>query len=141
MSFVMVVISASRDIAAPISSVWQIISDVDNEPKYWHGTKTVRNIRKSGNTIEREVTISFRDSVCRQTVVLEPERSVDIAITEGPMKGTKKVTLSPVGEKTRIDAIWDIRFAGFLGMFTSMVKKHIADGTEEALDRIAKAVE
>lgn len=141
MSCAMVAISASRDIAAPILRVWQIISDVDNEPKYWHGTKAVRNISKSGNIIEREVTIAFRDSVCRQTVVLEPERSVEITITEGPMKGTRKVTLSPVGDKTRIDAIWDIKFAGFLGMFTSMVKKHIAEGTEEALDRIAKAVE
>jgi carbon monoxide dehydrogenase subunit G len=137
----MVAINASREVAAPVSRVWQIVSDVDNEPKYWHGTKTVKNIRKSGNTIEREVTISFRDSLCRQTVVLDPEKSVEITITEGPMKGTKKVTLSPVGEKTRIDAIWDIKLAGFLGMFSGMLKKHIAEGTEEALDRIAKAVE
>jgi uncharacterized protein YndB with AHSA1/START domain len=138
---VMVAINASREIAAPVSRVWQIVSDVDNEPKYWHGTKTVKNIRKSGNTIEREVTIAFRDSLCRQTVVLDPEKSVEITITEGPMKGTKKVTLSPVGEMTRIDAIWDIKLSGFLGMFSGMVKKHIAEGTEEALDRIAKAVE
>lgn len=138
---VMVAINASREIAAPVSRVWEIVSDVDNEPKYWHGTKTVKNIRKSGNTIEREVTIAFRDSLCRQIVVLDPEKSVEITITEGPMKGTKKVTLSPVGEMTRIDAIWDIKLAGFLGMFSGMVKKHIAEGTEEALDRIAKAVE
>ena len=137
----MVAINASREIAAPVSRVWQIVSDVDNEPKYWHGTKTVKNIRKSGNIIEREVTIAFRDSLCRQTVVLDPEKSVEITITEGPMKGTKKVTLSPVGEMTRIDAIWDIKLSGFLGMFSGMVKKHIAEGTEEALDRIAKAVE
>lgn len=137
----MVAINASREIAAPVSRVWQIVSDVDNEPKYWHGTKTVKNIRKSGNTIEREVTIAFRDSLCRQIVVLDPEKSVEITITEGPMKGTKKVTLSPVGEMTRIDAIWDVKLAGFLGMFSGMVKKHIAEGTEEALDRIAKAVE
>ena len=137
----MVAISASREIAAPLSRVWQIISDIDNEPVYWHGTKTVKNIKKSGNTIEREVTIAFRDSLCRQIVVLDPERSVDITITEGPMKGTKRVTLSPVGENTRIDAIWEIKLTGFLGVFSGMVKKHIAEGTEEALERIAKAVE
>ena len=137
----MVAISASREIAAPLSRVWQIISDIDNEPVYWHGTKTVKNIKKSGNTVEREVTIAFRDSLCRQIVVLDPERSVDITITEGPMKGTKRVTLSPVGENTRIDAIWEIKLTGFLGVFSGMVKKHIAEGTEEALERIAKAVE
>ena len=137
----MVAINASREVSAPTSRVWQIVADVDNEPTYWHGTKAVRNIRKSGNIIEREVTIAFRDSKCLQTVVLNPERSVEIAITDGPMKGTKKLTLTPVGDKTRIDAAWDVKLAGFLGMFTGMVKKHIAEGTEDALERIAKAVE
>ena len=137
----MATINASREVSAPLDRVWEIIADVDNEPQYWHGTKTVKNISKSGNTIEREVTIAFKDSKCRQTVVLNPKKSVEIAITEGPLKGTKTVTLSPAGDRTKIDVVWDIKLAGFLGMFTGMVKKHIAEGTEEALERIAKAVE
>jgi carbon monoxide dehydrogenase subunit G len=137
----MATINASREISAPLDRVWDIVADVDNEPEYWHGTKTVKNISRSGNTIEREVTIAFKDSKCRQTVVLNPKKSVEITITEGPLKGTKAVTLSPSGDKTRIDVVWDIKLAGFLGMFTGMVKKHIAEGTDEALERIAKAVE
>jgi hypothetical protein len=74
-------------------------------------------------------------------VVLHPKKSVEIAITEGPLKGTKVITLSPSGNNTRIEVVWDIKLSGFLGMFTGMVKKHIAEGTEEALARIAKAVE
>jgi len=128
-------------VAAPLDRVWDIVADIDNEPRYWHGTKTVKNISRSGNTIEREVTLAFKDAKCRQTVVLNPKRSVEIAITEGPLKGTKVVTLSPSGNSTKIDVVWDIKLAGFLGMFTGMVKKHIAEGTEEALERIAKAVE
>jgi ribosome-associated toxin RatA of RatAB toxin-antitoxin module len=137
----MVTINASREVSAPLDKVWDIVADVDNEPQYWHGTKTVRNISKSGNTIEREVTIAFKDSKCRQTVVLNPKKSVDISITDGPLRGTKVVALSSSGEKTKIDVVWDIKLAGFLGMFTGMVKKHIAEGTDEALARIAKAVE
>lgn len=137
----MVTINSSREVSAPLDRVWEIVADVDNEPKYWHGTKTVTNISKTGNTIEREVTIAFKDSKCRQTVVVNPKKSVDISITDGPLRGTKVVTLSPSGEKTRIDVVWDIKLTGFLGMFTGMVKKHIAEGTEEALERIAKAVE
>jgi carbon monoxide dehydrogenase subunit G len=137
----MATINTSREISAPLDRVWDIVADVDNEPKYWHGTKTVKNINRSGDTIEREVTIAFKDSKCRQTVVLNPKKSVEIAITEGPLKGTKVVTLSPSGDKTRIDVVWDIKLGGFLSMFTGMVKKHIAEGTEEALERIAKAVE
>ena len=137
----MATINASREVSAALDRVWDVVADVDNEPRYWHGTKTVKNISKSGNTIEREVTIAFKDSKCRQTVVLKPKESVEIIITEGPLKGTKVVTLSPSGDRTRIDVVWDIKLAGFLGMFTGMVKKHIAEGTEEALERIAKAVE
>ncbi|HEX2014466.1 MAG TPA: SRPBCC family protein [Nitrososphaera sp.] len=137
----MATINASREVSAPPDRVWDIVADVDNEPQYWHGTKTVNNISKSGNTIEREVTIAFKDSKCRQTVVLNPKKSIEIKITEGPLKGTKVVTLSQSGSATRIDVVWDIKLAGFLGMFTGMVKKHIAEGTEEALERIAKAVE
>ena len=127
--------------SAPADKVWNIVADLDNEPRYWHGTKSVKNISKNGNTIEREVTIAFKDSRCRQKVVLNPEESVEITITDGPMKGTKVVTLIPSGEKTRVDVVWDIKLTGFLGMFTGMVKKHIAEGSDEALERIAKAVE
>lgn len=137
----MATINASREVSAPLDRVWDVVADVDNEPRYWHGTKTVKNISKSGNTIEREVTIAFKDSKCRQTVMLSPKKSVEITITEGPLKGTKVLTLNPSGDKTRIDVVWDIKLAGFLGMFTGIVKKHIAEGTEEALERIAKAVE
>lgn len=137
----LVTINASREVAAPLSKVWQVVSDVDNEPQYWHGTKTVKNISSEGNTIERQVTIAFKDSLCRQTVVLDPEKSVNITITEGPMKGTKNITLTSQGSSTRIDVAWDVKLTGFLGMFSGMVKKHIAEGTEEALDRITKAVE
>ena len=111
-------------------------------PEYWHGTKTVKNISKVDYKIEREVTIAFKDSKCRQTVLLNPKKSVEIMITEGPIKGTKIVLLNPLdNHKTRIDVMWNIKLAGFLGVFTGIVKRHIAKGTDEALVRIAEAVE
>jgi ribosome-associated toxin RatA of RatAB toxin-antitoxin module len=138
----MVTINASREMSAPVDRIWNIVADVDNEPQYWHGTKTVKNISKAENKIEREVTIAFRDSKCRQTVLLNPQKSIEIMITEGPIRGTKTVTLSPLGNlKTRVDVVWNIKLTGFRSIFTGMVKKHIAEGTEEALFRIAKAVE
>jgi carbon monoxide dehydrogenase subunit G len=137
----MVTINASHEVSAPLDRVWHVVADIDNEPQYWHGTKAVKNISRNGNVFEREVTIAFKDSKCRQTVVLNPKKSIEITIRDGPMKGTKVVTLNPSGDKTRIDVVWQIKLAGFLGMFSGMVKKHIAEGTEEALARIGKAVE
>ena len=138
----MITINASREISASLDRIWNIIADVDNEPKYWHGTKTVKNISRDNNRIEREVTIAFKDSKCRQTVLLNPNKSVEIIITEGPIKGTKTVMLHPLdNRKTRIDVVWKIKLTGFLSIFSGMVKGHISKGTDEALVRIAEAAE
>lgn len=134
-------VKVSREIAAPLDKVWAIVSDVDNEPQYWHGTKSVKNISKEGNVIKREAVIAFKDSKTMQTVTLNPNTSVETKITEGPILGTKLVTLSSAGDKTRVDVTWDFKLAGFLGMFSGMVKKHINEGSEQALERIAQAVE
>lgn len=134
-------VKVSREIAAPLDKVWAIVSDVDNEPQYWHGTKSVINISKEGNVIKREAVIAFKDSKTMQTITLNPNTSVETKITEGPILGTKIVTLSSAGDKTRVDVAWDFKLAGFLGMFSGMVKKHINEGSEQALERIAKAVE
>lgn len=137
----MIAIQVSRELAAPLDKVWEIVADVDREPEFWYGTKSIKNTKKIGTIIEREVVISFRNSICKEIVTLDPKKSVKISIIDGPMKGTKNIMINDVGNnKTRIDVEWDIKLAGFLGMFTRMVKKHISEGTEEALERISKTL-
>jgi carbon monoxide dehydrogenase subunit G len=137
----MVTIQVSRELAAPLDKVWEIVADIDREPEFWHGTKSIKNTKKIGNIIEREVVISFRNSICKEIVTIDSKKSVKIRIIDGPMKGTKNIMINDVGNnKTRIDVEWEIKLAGFLGMFTRMVKKHISEGTEEALERISKTL-
>jgi carbon monoxide dehydrogenase subunit G len=136
-----IAIQVSREISAPLDKVWEIIADVDREPEFWYGTKSIKNTKKIGKIIEREVVISFRNSICKEIVTLDPKKSVKISIIDGPMKGTKNIMINDVGNnKTRIDVEWNIKLAGFLGMFTRIVKKHISEGTEEALERISKTL-
>lgn len=138
----MVNFHTSKKINAPASDVWVILSDTDREPEFWHGTKSIKNISKSGNSVEREVVIAFKDSVCKETVTIEPMKSVTTDITEGPLKGRKTVVINADGEKACVvDVEWDIRLSGFMGIFSKMVKKHILEGTNDALDRISKIVE
>jgi hypothetical protein len=59
----MTVILTSRDIDSSIDKLWDIISDVDKDPEFWYGTRSVKNIKKEGNIIERETIISFRVKV------------------------------------------------------------------------------
>ena len=132
----------SKKIHAPVSEVWKVLSDIDREPEFWHGIKSIKNINKSGNIVEREVVISFKNSVCKETVTIVPMKSITTDITEGPLKGKKVVVINPDGNKASVvDVEWDIRLSGFMGIFSKMVKKHILEGTNDALNRISKEVE
>jgi hypothetical protein len=137
----MVLIYASRDILASLDSVWNVISDIDREPEFWHGTRSIRNISKQGNIVEREVILAFRNSVCREIVELDAKTSVNVKIIEGPIKGKKTIVLTTIeNNTTRINVEWNIKVSGLFGIFTGMVRKHILKGTEEALERISNTV-
>ncbi len=132
----MVQIQAAIEIDSPIDKVWSLVSDLDSEPKFWRGTKEVRNISKEGNVIIREVTIAFKDSKCMQTVTLYPKEKIQVQFTKGIIEGSKTITLIPLENKTRLDVAWDMKLSGMMGMFTGMIKKHIQSGTEQALESI-----
>lgn len=137
----MATIETSTIINAPVDKVWEIVSDIDNEPKFWKGTKQIRNISKDGNIIKREVTIVFKDSKCMQTVTLYPKEKIIGQFTEGILNGTKTVKLTPQENGTKLETIWDVKLSGMMGMFTGMVKKHIKNGTEQALESIKQEIE
>jgi carbon monoxide dehydrogenase subunit G len=137
----MVQIQASVEIDASIDKVWDIVSDLDSEPKFWRGTKEVRNISKDGNTITREVTIAFKDSKCMQKVTLYPKQKIDVQFTRGIIEGSKTITLTQQENKTRLDVLWDMKLSGMMGMFTGMIKKHIQSGTEQALQSIKQEIQ
>ena len=58
---VMTEIIASIMINSNVDKIWEVISDINNEPEFWKGTKSIRNISQDGNTTKREITIALRD--------------------------------------------------------------------------------
>lgn len=137
----MAIIQAEVQIKAPIEKIWKIVSDLDNDPKFWKGTKEVRNISKEGNKINREITIAFKDKKCMQEVTLFPKEKIEAVFTDGLIQGTKSVNITPKDDSVNLEAIWDIKLSGMMGMFTGMVKKHIKSGTEQALQSIKEEAE
>lgn len=137
----MSIIKASVDIQASIEKIWNIISDLDNEPKFWKGTKEVKNISKEGNSINREITIAFRNQKCLQNLTLYPKKKIEAVFTKGILKGTKTINLNEKDDVIQLEAIWDIKLTGMMGMFTGIVKKHIQSGTEQALQSIKQEAE
>lgn len=141
----MTIILASKNINSSLDKLWSIISEVDKDPQYWHGTKSIKNIKKEGNTIERETKISFNNYSCREIITLDEKNKnqVNIQIVEGPIYGKKTITLEKIDiHLTKISVKWDIQLKGLMRLFTIMIKKHILKGTNEALERISsKATE
>jgi hypothetical protein len=134
-------IEVSTKIKSTVDKVWGIISDIDNESKYWKGTKEIHNISKDGNKINREVIIAFRDSKCLQEVTLYPKEKIEAVFTEGIIHGTKTINLKTLEGEILLEAIWDVKLSGMMGMFTGMIKKHIKSGTHQALQAIKSEAE
>ena len=137
----MATIEVKVKINAPAEKVWAVVSDIDNEPKFWKGTKEVRNISKNENTIEREITIAFRDQKCIQEVTLDPMKQIHAKFTKGIINGDKIMSLIPEGDRTTLQTQWDMKLTGMMGMFTSMIKNHIKSGTEQAMQKIKEEIE
>jgi uncharacterized protein YndB with AHSA1/START domain len=145
-------IKASREVSSPIDQVWNVASDIDNETKYWSTFKAIKNINSTtvnmtANTTEREVTIEtgpLGESVTHQFVTVNPEQYVvETNITEGPVTGTRTLTLSPSSNTntTRIDALWNVDLSGIPFVGRGFAKDGILRTTEEALANIAAQLE
>jgi hypothetical protein len=137
----MATIEVEVEINATIDRVWDVVSDIDNEPKFWKGTKEVKNISKEGNTINREIIIAFRDQKCLQEVKIYPKEKIEAKFTKGILNGKKIIFLTPKEGKVILRASWDIKLTGVMGMFTGMIKKHIKSGTEQAMHSIKNEIE
>jgi hypothetical protein len=147
-------IRVSREISASIDQVWNIVSDIDNETKYWSTFKAIKNINMTAinmtaNTTEREVTLVVGpqgETITHQFVIVNPEQFVvETNITEGPVTGTRVLTLSPSSSTntnaTKIDVLWNVDLSGIPIFGRGFAKDGIMRTTEEALSNIAAAVE
>ncbi|NWJ30016.1 SRPBCC family protein [Marine Group I thaumarchaeote] len=137
----MTTIEVEIEINATVDKVWDIVSDIDNEPKFWKGTKEVKNLSKDGNIVNREIIIAFRDQKCLQEVRLEPKEKIHAKFTKGIISGEKIISLIPKDEKTILRTVWDIKLTGMMMMFTGIIKKHIKSGTEQAMQSIKEEIE
>jgi len=138
----LVKIKHSIEINASKDRVWEIISDLENEPEYWYGTKDTRTISRNGNVVEREITQNFRNHKILQKAVLHPKNSVEIQYLKGLTMGSKIISIEPLEEnKQRLNVFWDIHFEGIYKLATPMIKGHTEKGTIGALSRIKQVAE
>jgi uncharacterized protein YndB with AHSA1/START domain len=138
-------IKVSREISAPVDQVWNIVSDIDNETKYWSTSKNIKNINKTDNIIEREVTVRAgpQDAKTHQFVTVNPEQMlIQTNITEGPVTGSKVIMLTPLSDnKTKVDVLWNLDLSSIPTLVRGFAKDNFIKTTEEALGKIAQAAQ
>lgn len=135
-------IERSIEIGSSKDVLWEIISDLENEPKYWYGTKEVRTLSRNENEIDREIVQNFRGHIILQRAVLKPKYEIEIRYLKGIVKGVKVISIEQIEQqKQRLKVRWDISFSGAYKLMARTIEKHTAEGTTHALERIKQAAE
>ena len=130
-------ISESIEINASRDRVWEIISDLDSEPKFWWGTKSVRNLSREGNLISREIYQNFGDHAIKQRIVVQPKSEIEIACLKGITEGIKDLHLNSLSEdRQRLVIEWNVHFPGVYQLASPLIARHVRKGTKDALRRI-----
>jgi carbon monoxide dehydrogenase subunit G len=140
----LVKISKSREMRASVDSVWEILSDTDNDQKYWTNIRDIKVLSRDGNTIEREAKVGPQafSHESRQTMILDPKKSIKLMMTGDTMQGGRMITLVPVAKNgARVDVEWDFELKNVPGFVQDIVKNQLSKSTEKALSKIAEEAE
>ena len=133
-------IHASREASASVDRLWNIVANAADDPKYWSQIHTMNIIKKTDNTIEAATTVGPFNAKGHVITALYPKQSVMTKFTEGPVIGSRTITLSPISEnKTKIDALWNIDMSGIPFFGRPFAKDNFMKTTEDALNRISQA--
>jgi carbon monoxide dehydrogenase subunit G len=116
--------------------VWKIISDLENEPRYWKGTKKILSMQRDGTNVTREVMLAFRNSVAKEKITFHNGRKIVIELVDGPILGTKTISVEEDEAGAKLTTVWDVKFRGGLALLSPLVTRHIRKGTEAAHSRI-----
>jgi hypothetical protein len=132
-------IHSSREVSASVDRLWNIIANLGNDTT-WNQVNTMKIIKKTGNTVEADTTVGPQNSKSHEIIMLHPKQSVVTNITQGPITGSRVVTLSSLSEnKTKIDVLWSVDMSGIPFFAKGFVKDGFMKATEQALNRITQA--
>jgi len=133
-------IKATIEINASVDKVWEVVSDLDNDPKFWSSITSIRNISNENNEIKREVTLA-KTNKCLQVITLYPKEKVHTEWTKGIIKGTKDIILTPRGSGTYLETVLDYKVTGMAGFLSGKITKDVTIETQRAVEFIKEKAE
>ena len=132
-------IHSSRIVSASVDKVWNTIANLGSDTA-WNQVDTIKIIKKTGKTIEADTTVGPQNAKSHEVITLHPKQSVVTNVTQGPITGSRVVTLSPLSaNKTNIDVLWNIDMSGVPFFAKGFAKDGFTKATEGALNRLTQA--
>ena len=134
----MIKITQSRETKADIGKVWEVLTDESNESATWKEIRSIHVIGRRGNVIEREAVVGPKvfGFKTKQTLTLEPQKSIHLEIVGEKESGHRDITLNLNGRILRLDVIWELELTGVPDFVNKIVQAQITKVTGDALDRI-----
>ncbi len=133
-------IKAAIEINAPVDKVWEVVSNLDNDSKFWTAITSIRNLSHENNQIKREVTLA-KVNKCLQTITLYPKEKIHTEWTKGIIKGTKDIILTPKGGTMHLEAVLDYKFTGMAGFMSGKITRDVTSEAERAVEFIKEKAE
>jgi len=118
--------------------VWERLSDVARIPEFWHGTKSLKIVRREAvgpgkETVNAETKFAFGGSGRVEVTTDAQTKTLLLRYLSGPFTGTQKVWV----QGRRLEAEWDIEFHGFFRIASGRTAGHFKSGTAHALERLS----
>lgn len=133
-------IKTSIEINASVDKVWEVVSDLDNDSKFWTSITSIRNISHENNEIKREVILA-KVNKCLQTITLYPKEKVHTEWIKGIIKGTKDILLTPRNNGTHLESVLDYKFSGMAGFMSGKITKDVTIEAQRAVESIKQKAE
>ncbi|HJT10675.1 MAG TPA: hypothetical protein VJ771_07820 [Candidatus Nitrosotalea sp.] len=136
----MIEVDVMLKVNTTFEKVWNIISDVDNDHKYWKEIVQIKNTSRGRNVVVREIYMS-NGSKYHQKITLFPKEGIHIRWTKGTITGIKDIMLIDSGNTTVIRVQISYKPRGAVRIGSRDILEELQSETENALEMIKKEAE
>jgi hypothetical protein len=114
------------------AEVWRRVSDIENIPLYWHGTRKLTASKEAGRTVA-DVVFAFGGKGRAVISADDASKTLVIDYVKGPLRGPQTIRVS----ETAVEAEWSVEFTGAYRIVGPLNESHFRSGTRNALQRLA----
>lgn len=130
----------------PVHKVYAYISDARNNPKWQIGVVDTRIMPDGPPHVGTKVTDAHnlagrRIEVTYEVTELEPTRKIAVKSISGPLLFKGTTTFEPVGDGTRVTAVFEMEATGFLKLAGGLVINNLKKDFESSFNKLKEILD